>query len=92
MRLDTGSGNVDVELVDDVDRLELDSGSGSVTLRIPSSLGATIDAETSSGGIDVQIPLSVSRQNRSHLTGRVGDGRGTITIDSGSGRVRLLRS
>jgi DUF4097 and DUF4098 domain-containing protein YvlB len=83
---------VDVELVDDVDRLTLDSGSGSVTLRIPTSLGATIDAETGSGGIDARIPLTISRQSRSRVTGRVGDGRGTITIDSGSGTVRLLRS
>jgi lia operon protein LiaG len=91
MEVDAGSGGVELELLSDVDRLNLDTGSGTVTLRLPSTLGATLDIETGSGGIDAQIPITVvGRQSRSHLTGRIGDGRGTITIDSGSGGIRLL--
>jgi hypothetical protein len=92
VNLDTGSGSVDVELTDDVDDLRADTGSGSVTLRLPSSLGASLDVDTGSGGIEVEVPVSeVTRRERDHLTGRLGDGRGRMVIDTGSGSVRLLR-
>jgi hypothetical protein len=90
LRLDTGSGNVDLELTGDVDDLLVDSGSGSVTLRVPPSLGAMLDVDTGSGGIDAQVPLQLTRRERDHLTARVGDGQGRIRIDAGSGAVRLI--
>lgn len=90
--LDSGSGSVDLELLADVDRLKIDAGSGSVTVGIPESLGASVDIDTGSGGIDVDFPITVSRRDRDALTGTIGDGRGRIQIDSGSGGVRLRRS
>jgi lia operon protein LiaG len=88
--LDTGSGEVDVELLDRVDDLLVDTGSGSVTLYLPSGLGAEIEAETGSGGIDVEVPVQIRSVKRDHLLGRIGDGRGRISIDTGSGAIRLL--
>jgi DUF4097 and DUF4098 domain-containing protein YvlB len=88
--LDTGSGSVRVELLTDVDELVIDTGSGSVTVSIPEGLGAEIDVETSSGGIDFDMPVTVTRFGRSSLQGRIGDGRGRIHIDTGSGSVRLI--
>lgn len=90
--LDSGSGSVDLELLADVDRLKIDAGSGSVTVGIPESLGASVDIDTGSGGIDVDFPLTVTRRDRDALVGTIGDGRGRIQIDSGSGGVRLRRS
>ena len=91
LELDTGSGGVDLGLTSDVDRLRVESGSGSVTLRLPESLGAEVDIDTGSGDIDSEIPLTVTRRSRGRLVGRIGDGRGTIQIDAGSGSVRLVR-
>lgn len=90
--LDTGSGSIDVELTTDVDRLEADTGSGSVTVRAPAGLGATVDIETGSGGIDLDFPVEVRSVRRDRVRGTIGDGRGEITIDTGSGSIRLLRS
>lgn len=90
--LDSGSGSVELELLADVDRLKIDAGSGSVTVGIPESLGAALDIDTGSGGIDVDFPISVTRRDRDGLVGTIGDGRGKIEIDSGSGGVRLRRS
>lgn len=89
--LDTGSGSIDVGLTRDVDRLEADTGSGSVTIRAPESLGASVEFDTGSGGIDVDFPLEVRSVSRDHVEGRIGDGRGRITVDTGSGSVRLVR-
>jgi len=89
--LDTGSGGTDVELLSDVEDVTVDAGSGSVSLRLPASAGAEVEIDTGSGGIETDFPIQVSRWERNYLRGRLGDGRGRIRIDSGSGRVRLIR-
>lgn len=89
--LDTGSGSVEVELLVDVTRLDVDTGSGSVTIRAPENLGAEVDIETGSGGIDVDFPVQVRKVRRDLLTGTIGDGKGRIRIDTGSGSVHLIR-
>jgi len=90
--LDTGSGSIDVEFLSDVDQLYVETGSGSVTVALPESVGAEIEIETGNGGIDLDFPLQVRRASRDHVVGELGDGRGSIRIDTGSGSVRLVRS
>ena len=90
--LDTGSGSVELDLRSDVESLRIDSGSGGVTLGIPEGLGAEIKIDTGSGGIDTDIPIQVKRTERNYLSGTIGDGKGEIIIETGSGGVRLRRS
>lgn len=90
--LDTGSGSIEVELLTDVNRLDADTGSGSITVYAPAGLGAEIEIETGSGGIDLDFPVEVRSVRRDHVVGTIGDGRGEINIDTGSGSVRLLRT
>jgi lia operon protein LiaG len=85
--LDTGSGSVDIELDSDVENLVIDTGSGGVTLAVPDDLGAELRVSTGSGGIDVSVPHETYRHRRSEFTGRLGDGRGDIVIETGSGGV-----
>jgi lia operon protein LiaG len=87
--LDTGSGSVELALTDDIESLRIDSGSGGVTLWVPRSLGAQLEAETGSGGVDIDIPFEMRRSERGKISGRIGDGRGRISIDTGSGGVRI---
>lgn len=90
--LDTGSGSIEIELLTDVDRLEVDTGSGSITVYAPADLGAEVEIETGSGGIDLDFPVEVRTVRRDHVVGTIGDGRGEINVDTGSGSVRLLRT
>jgi lia operon protein LiaG len=90
--LDTGSGSIDLDLTDDVESLRVDSGSGGITLTVPRNLGAELVAETGSGGVDIDVPFELRRKERGYLSGRLGDGRGRITIDTGSGSVRIRPS
>jgi hypothetical protein len=92
IRLDTGSGDTDLALESDVRSLDIDAGSGGVTLRVPETLGASLEVDAGSGGIDVQLPVQVTKWTGDYLLGKLGDGEGHIRIDSGSGRVRLLRA
>lgn len=89
--LDTGSGSVEADLVTDVDRLVVDTGSGSVTVRLPAELSARLEIDTGSGGIHTDFPVMVTRRARDRLHGTIGEGGGTIRIDTGSGSVRLLK-
>ena len=88
--VDTGSGRVELDLAADVDRLEVDTGSGGVTLRVPGDLGARFEADTGSGTIDVEVPIDESTRRRSYVRGTIGDGRGSILVDTGSGSIRVL--
>ncbi len=92
LSLDSGSGSVEVDLSSDVDRMEVDAGSGSITIGVPPSLGAEVMIETGSGGIEVDVPITMTRNGRRSLEGRLGDGRGRMVIETGSGGVRLRAS
>jgi hypothetical protein len=63
-----------------------------VTLRLPDGVDAEIEADSGSGGIDVDFPMQVRTQRRDYLRGMLGDGRGQITVDTGSGRIRIVRN
>jgi lia operon protein LiaG len=89
--MDLGSGSTDLSLTSDVQSLTVDSGSGSVTIRVPESLGAQVEVDAGSGGLDLQIPVTTRRMSRDAFSGSIGDGQGRIVIDAGSGRVRILR-
>lgn len=89
IKLDTGSGSVNIDLIGDVKNMVIDTGSGGVTVRVPSSLGAEIEIDVGSGGINVNVPIEYERKTRSYVRGTVGDGMGRIYIDTGSGSVRI---
>ena len=90
-KLNTGSGGIRVGFATPVKSLSAESGSGGVTVALPAAINAMIDIETGSGGIDSDFPVQVNRMERNHLHGQIGDGSGTIRIESGSGSVRLRK-
>ena len=89
--VDTGSGRVFLRLAADVDVLDVDTGSGSVTVEAPSTLDATVRMETGSGGLDVDFPIRLLHREDDSLHGTIGRGRGQITLETGSGRIRLVK-
>jgi hypothetical protein len=90
--LDTGSGSVTAELRRDISSLAIDTGSGDVNIRAPATLGAEVDIQTSNGDIESDFPLQVTRHGRDHMEGTIGDGKGRIAIETGSGGIRLLKN
>jgi len=91
VNVDTGSGDIHLGVTSDISELSVDTGSGDVELAAPASLGATVDIETSSGDIETQFPLQVTRKGHDGLKGTIGDGRGRITIETASGNVALRK-
>jgi DUF4097 and DUF4098 domain-containing protein YvlB len=90
--LETGSGSVTADLRRDIASLAVETGSGDIAIRAPGSLGAAVQIETSSGDIETDFPLQVTRHSRDHMVGTIGDGKGTIAIETGSGGIKLLKA
>jgi hypothetical protein len=69
------------------------SSDGSITLRLPDDLAAFVDAWTSDGRIDLQIPLEVSgRVEKSRVRGKLHGGGRTIQIHTSDGSITLRSS
>jgi hypothetical protein len=90
--LETGSGGITADLQTDISSLHAETGSGDIAIHAPSSLGAEVEIETSSGDIETDFAMQVTRQGRDHMTGTIGDGKGTVAIETGSGGIRLLKN
>src|SRR5437867_2641183 len=92
LSFETGSGHVDVALVTAFHSVHIETGSGDVTLKVPPTLGAEVDLDTGSGDIDLGgLTLQVRRIEHDHVTGTLGDGKGRVSIETGSGSVHLQK-
>jgi hypothetical protein len=89
--VEAGSGGVNLELLSDVEDLEVETGSGGATIRLPATVGAELEAETGSGGFSTDFEITTRRVSRNHVVGRIGDGKGRIRLEAGSGSIRLLK-
>ena len=92
LALETGSGSISTEVRGPVRDLALETGSGDISVRAPASLAGDVEIETSSGEIETDFPIQVTRHARDHMVGRIGDGVGRVAIETGSGDVKLLKS
>jgi hypothetical protein len=93
--LHTGDGGIVAE-VEEGSRVsaawQLRSGDGGITLRLPVSLGAEIDAHTGDGSIVFDLPVTVAGElSRTNVRGRLGAGGPPIKVTTGDGSIRLQR-
>ncbi len=94
LKLDTGSGNITVTGAEATE-LRIDTGSGDVTVSGAKGddLGAEVELDTGSGEIDLGgLTMQVRRLQQDHITGTIGDGKGRLSIETGSGNVHLVKS
>lgn len=88
-RVSSASGSVEADLAAAPRVGEFRAVSGSVALRVPEGIGATVELRTASGGITVDVPLRVTEQRRGYTAGTIGDGSSRISARTTSGRIRL---
>jgi lia operon protein LiaG len=92
LSFETGSGSVNVALNATFRSVRIETGSGDVTLKVPPASGAEVDLDTGSGDIDLGgLTLSVRRIEHDHVTGTLGDGKGRLSVETGSGNVHLQK-
>ena len=89
--VDTGSGDAELEFTGGaLDDWKIDTGSGDARITLPPGASVTITVDAGSGDLDVER-AGVTMQGRQGDTKtlRVGDGRGRMRIDTGSGDVTI---
>jgi hypothetical protein len=91
LKVTTTSGDVSAGLLSGLATAEISTESGSVRTRLGSTLGSALDLQTSSGTLDVALPIQVRIATRRHLSGIVRDGRAPITVRTTSGDIDVLR-
>jgi Putative adhesin len=92
-RGETGSGDITAEGTQSKD-WEVHTGSGNVHLRLPSNAAFDADISTSSGSIDVGMPIEMTVQGRvgdSHkaIRGKVHGGGPVLRVRTGSGDIHI---
>jgi hypothetical protein len=96
--LDLGAGDGRVEAVaapgsQPTSAWNVETGDGSVTLRIPHDLNALLDARTKDGHIHVTLPIPVQgRLDRRELIGELNNGGPSLRIRTGDGSITLALS
>ncbi|HWW23412.1 MAG TPA: DUF4097 family beta strand repeat-containing protein [Edaphobacter sp.] len=89
LKSSTGSGNIEVEGQPSSD-WRLSTGSGNIHLAVGSGARFNLDADTGSGNINVQQPITMQGSlNRHHVTGSVNGGGPTIRANTGSGDIQI---
>jgi DUF4097 and DUF4098 domain-containing protein YvlB len=88
--VDTGSGEVSLGVLG-ARELSVDTGSGDVTLTLPADWQGEVELDTSSGDIHSDFRMTVEEMDEDYVRGRIGSGGGSLTVDTGSGDIRLVR-
>jgi len=89
LRVRAGSGRIVVDGQQE-GVWNLDTGSGSVRINLPEDAAFELDAESGSGGIDIDHPLTVQGKiSKRHLRGQVRGGGDLLRIETGSGSIRI---
>ena len=63
---------------------------GDVTLHVPATLGARIDASSLTGEVSSALPLQAREMKRAHLKGVLGGGGPEVELKTVSGNVKLV--
>jgi hypothetical protein len=96
LALDTGDGRIDATALPN-SKLSTDwrinTGDGSVSLRVPETLAADVELHTSDGHIDFDLPITTSGRFRSNtINGKMNGGGRMLSVHTGDGSIRLARS
>jgi len=68
------------------------TSNASITLRLPPSVSADIDASTSNGSITNEFEDSFrGRSDKRHLEGSIGSGGARLELATSNGRIQILK-
>jgi Putative adhesin len=89
VKAETGSGTLEIS-GQPTSPWKLETGSGDITMRLGSSAHFTLDAETGSGSVKSDPPLTLRGPiDKHHVIGTVNGGGPTIKAETGSGDIHI---
>jgi hypothetical protein len=91
VKAETGSGSLDIS-GQPTAPWKLETGSGEISLRLGNNAHFTLDAETGSGSVKSDPPLTMTTHgsiDKHHVSGTVNGGGPTIKAQTGSGDIHI---
>ncbi len=89
LRVKASSGRIEIDGQQN-GNWNVDTGSGSVHIMLPDDAAFELDAQTGSGGITVEHPITIQGKiSKKHMRGDVRGGGDLLTIETGSGGIRI---
>jgi len=73
----------------DASVVSVETGSGNVDVSVPRGFGGSVHMETGSGSIETSVPMEIRKRDKNELSGTIGDGRGKVSLETGSGTIAL---
>lgn len=87
--LNSISGRIDPGRIWGSSSMKMDTISGSVVLEVPEGKGFKLRANSVSGNISFELPMSIEKSNSRNLIGTVGDGASLLDITTVSGSIDI---
>jgi hypothetical protein len=92
VKAETGSGSLEIS-GQPTAPWKLETGSGGISLRLGNNAHFTLDAETGSGSVKSDPPLTMTTHgtiDKHHVSGTVNGGGPTIKAETGSGDIHIM--
>src|SRR5882757_1060429 len=92
VKAETGSGSLEIS-GQPTAPWKLETGSGEINLRLGNNAHFTLDAETGSGSVKSDPPLTMTTHgsiDKHHVSGTVNGGGPTIKAETGSGDIHIM--
>jgi hypothetical protein len=92
VKAETGSGSLEIS-GQPTAPWKLETGSGEISLRLGNNARFTLDAETGSGSVKSDPPLTMTTHgsiDKHHVSGTVNGGGPTIKAETGSGDIHIM--
>jgi len=88
-RLSTSSGDISLGLMSPISRVDVTTSSGEIRSWLGDQLKCALDLRTTSGTLDLSIPLAIGTVNRHSVTGQVRGGGPPVSMRSSSGDIHI---
>lgn len=86
----TSSGDIEIVYEKYNDDINIATSSGDVELYLPTSSDFYLDANTNSGDIECNFPITVQGNQKRNLAGTVGSGKNKINVATSSGDLEIF--
>jgi hypothetical protein len=93
VKAETTNGGVHLVIDGLKDNVKADTTNGSITVRLIGPINARLEAETTNGHIDVDVPVTIKGMSRSrrNISGVIGDGGPLLSLNTTNGSITITK-
>ncbi len=90
VRASTSGGNIRLKVNGDNQGIDVETSGGDIDIYVKENIAATIDAQTTGGSVDCDLPIAVrGKVKESELHGKINGGGNPIKAETSGGSIRI---